>query len=303
MLENMENIVQVMESQWMASANELSLNDSHMRQLAAFNDQHKTPVPDGLSEEEKADWDYMNGIDHITMEDAIKIFGEGHPVLGVDESQTRDRIKGACQDFYQWVYSVREYQNVHDAYIKLIEIEEEKEIIKLRESAINDPDEKSKQAKLDSIERYFNWKYLDFLADKLPDGERDAIVKAFSDEKKIEYWLNRTRDKLDQLKISQKFILEIAQYERRFMDSKYHKCSNILLLYFMRMIIHASCSDKKDERRTKSVSMIMAMDSIIRNQWDEEKATRVKNNIIALEDQFVDLLPDLPQEEVTPPIS
>ena len=304
MLKNMDTIVQIMESQWMASAKELSLNDSHMKQLAVYNDNHKTPMPSTLTEEEQQQWDHMNGIDHITMEEAIEIFGEGHPVLGVDESQTRDRIKGACNDFYHWVFSMRQYQNVHDAYIKLLEIEEEKEINKLRENALNDPNEESKAAKLKSIEQYYNWKYLDFLKDELDESTKKAIIAAFTDEKKTEYWIKRTRDKLGQLKISQKFILEIAQFEARFMDSKYHKCSNILLLYFMRICMHADCYKKDDDKRTKVVSMVTMMDFLIRNQLDDEKKERVINNIIALEDQFIDLVPEVKMEtEITPPIT
>lgn len=300
MLKNTANIVQIMESQWMASANELKLNDAHMRALAVYNDEHKVPKTDEQTEDE---YDPLNGIDHITREEAIKIFGEGHPIIGVDDTHTLDRVKGACQDFYQWVFATREYQNIHDAYIRLLELQEEKEINKLREKALNETDEAKKEKMLASIEQYYNWKFLDFLAEELDDVTKKRLVNALSDEKKVEYWLNRTRDKLNQLKISQKFILEIAQYERRFMESKYHKCANCLLLYFMTLIIYSDTANKKDPSRTKVVCMVTAMDQIIRNQWSPERAERVKKNIAAFEDQLIDLVPEPPVEDITPPVT
>lgn len=303
MLRNLESIVSLMQSQWMASAQELKLNDSHMRQLAVYNDKYKVILPEDASEEEKKDYDPMNGIDHMTMDEIREVFGEDHPIYGVDESQTMDRLKGACHDFYHWVFSMREYQNVHDAYIRLLELEEEKNINELRKAALADKDEEQRAKKLAAIDKYYNWKYLDFLAEPVNELTKKSIVKAFSDEKKVEYWLNRTRDKLSQLKISQKFILEISQFEKRFMDEKYHKCSNVLLLYFMRKCIDADCGDKNNEDRTKVVSMVTMLDFLIRNQLDDEKATRVKNNIKAFEEQFIDDIPEeLGSGEITPPI-
>ena len=304
MLRNLGSIVSLIQSQWMASANELKLNDSHMRQLAVYNDKYKEKLADDATDEEKDAYDPMNGIDHMTMDEIREVFGEEHPIYGVDESQTMDRLKGACQDFYHWVASMREYQNVHDAYIRLLELEEEKNINELRKAALEEEDEEKKAMKLAAIDKYYHWKYLDFLADEINPKTKEALINAFSDEKKVEYWLKRTRDKLSQLKISNKFILEIAQFESRFMEDKYHKCSNMLLLYFMRMCIEADCGDKDNEGRTKVVSMVTMMDFLIRNQLAEDKRTRVMNNIIAFEEQIVDDVPEAPaNEEITPPIT
>lgn len=304
MLRNLESIVSLMQSQWMASAKELKLNDSHMRQLAVYNDKYKELLSEDASEEEKNAYDPMNGINHMTMDEIREVFGEEHPIYGVDESHTMDRLKGACHDFYHWVASMKEYQNVHDAYIRLIELEEENNINELRKAALEEEDEEKKATKLAAIEKYYNLKYLDFLQEDIDPRTKESIINALSDEKKVEYWLKRTRDKLGQLKISSKFILEIAQFESRFMEEKYHKCSNLLLLYFMRLCIGAKCSYKDNEERTKVVSMVTMMDFLIRNQLPEDKRTRVMNNIIAFEEQLIDDVPEAPvNEEITPPIT
>ena len=100
LLKNLEGMVDIMQSQWEASARELDLKDHHMKMLAVVNDRHKIKPPADATEEDLAKWDYMNGIDYITDEEIDEIFEDGHPVRGVDHSQTVDRIKGACQDFH-----------------------------------------------------------------------------------------------------------------------------------------------------------------------------------------------------------
>lgn len=292
MLKNMEQMVMIMQSQWEASARELSLNDTHMRQLADINMKYRTNPPEEISEEDLQNWDYLNGIDKITDEEINEIFEEGHPVRGVDHSQTVDRIKGACKDFFGWVQMMKEYRNVHDAYLQLNELEEEKQIAELKERAEKEEDPEKKEAMLASIDLYYNRKYLKFLTEPVDDDFRDAICGALKDEKKVSYWIKRCRDKLTQLKISNKFILEIAQFEKRFLEEKYHKCSNVLLLYFMRTCIYAEAGNKKDDTRTKVVCMVMALDGVIRKTLPQERIDEILNNVRALEDQFIDSVPE-----------
>lgn len=291
MLQNMEQMVMIMQSQWEASARELSLNDSHMRQLAVVNEKHRDNPPENLTDEEKQNWDYINGIDKITDEEIDAIFEEGHPVRGVDHAQTVDRIKGACQDFFGWVQMMKEYRNVHDAYLQLNELEEEKSINELKAKADSEEDPTKKQAMLDSIDLYYNRKYLKFLAEPIEEDLKEAICKALKDEKKVQYWINRCREKLEVMKISSKFILEISQFEKRFLEEKYHKCSNVLLLYFMRTCMYAKPNDKKDDTRTKVVCMVMGLDAVVRKTMIQERIDEVLNNIRGLEDQFIDAVP------------
>ena len=221
LLSNLQSMVGIMESQWMASARELDLKDVHMRQLAAINEKYKENPPEHLTKEQLEEWDYINGIDKITDEEIHEIFGDEHKIYGVDHSQTVDRIKGACQDFFAWVSIMREYRNVHDAYIKLIELEEEKQIEELKAMVETEEDEEKKAVMQESIDMYYNRKYLKWLAEPVDDFTKHRVTKILSDASKASYVINRCRDKLKQLKISSKFILELSQFEKRYLDEKY----------------------------------------------------------------------------------
>lgn len=292
MLKNIESMVQIMQSQWDASARELELTDTHMKLLAGVNEKYKQNPPEHLTDEQRSDWDYLNGIDHITEEDVREIFPEGHKIYGVDHSQTVDRIKGACQDFFAWVSMMKEYRNVHDAYIKLIELEEEKQIEELKIIAEKEEDPKKKKTMEESIELYYNRKYLKWLSEPVDDLTKQRIISTLSDEKKAAYWINRCRDKLAQLKISSKFILELSQFEKRYLDEKYHKNSNVLLVYFMQTCIYMDAYNKKDDGRVKTVCMVMGIDTFIRSTMDDAHKQMILDNIIAFEDQFLDIVPE-----------
>ena len=292
LLKQVEEMVRIMEGHWNASKREFKLTDTHMKQLYQYNDEHRTEMPEGLSEEEQQQWDRFNGLDNITEEKVLEIFGEGHPIIGIEHTQSIDRIKDCVQDFFSWMSSLKEYRQIHDAYLQLIEIEEQKNIEILQVAADKEEDPEKKVKMEEAIKLYYYRKHLEFLADEMDELDRARIVEAFSDEKKIEYWLNRTRDKLKQIKISDKFILEISQFEKRYLEEKYHKCSNILLLYFMHTIVYSNMHDNNDPGRNKAVCMIMALDGIIRKTWSAELSEKILNNIRLMEDQFINLLPE-----------
>ena len=297
MIQTTREMVQIMENNWSTTKMEFHLTDNQMKDLFQYNEQHKTPIPDYATEEEREKWDHLNGLNGITEEDAIKIFGEDSPGIGVTHDITKDRIKDFAEDYLNWLIALREYKNVYQSYIKLMELQEENDINALKTRAESETDPENKQKMLNAIELYYNRKYLKFLAEPLPEEDINRIVHAFNTEKTISYWLKRSQDKLKQLKMSTKFILEISQFEKRFLPEKYHKQSNILLLYFMMTIIYCSCSDPKDPGRNKSVAMIMTLDQFVQNILDAEKKDMVLNNIIAFEDQFMDLIPEQPAAE------
>ena len=292
LLKQVEEMVRIMEAHWNASKRDFKLTDTHMKQLYQYNEEHRTEMPEGLSEEDQEKWDRFNGLDSIPEEKVLEIFGEGHPIIGIEHTQSIDRIKDCIQDFFSWMSSMKEYRQIHDAYLQLIEIEEQKNIEILQATADKEEDPEKKAKMLESIKTYYNRKHLEFLAETMDEADRDRIVKAFSDEKKIQYWLERTRDKLKQIKISDKFILEISQFEKRYLEEKYHKCSNILLLYFMQTIVYSDMHDQNSDGRNKAVCMIMALDGVIRKTWSPEITEKILNNVRLLEDQIIDLLPD-----------
>lgn len=288
MIKQVGEIVQMMESNWNASKEEFKLTNSHMQMLYKYNEDHRDAMPEGLSEEEKENWDKFNGLNKISEEEALEIFGEGHPIIGITHELTIGRIKDVVGDFFSWLSALREYKQIHEAYIKLVELEEEHRINDLEEmlKKETDPEKISKMQK--SLDDYYNLKYLNFMAEKLPEEDVDRICKAFYDEKKIEYWLKRSQDKLKQLKISSKAILEFSQFEKRFLPEKYHKLSNIVLLYFMQTLVYCDTGDKNNYERSKVISMVLGLDSVIRNTSESSIKETIVNNVMKLEDQFID---------------
>lgn len=288
LIKQVGEVVQVMESNWNASKEEFELTNSHMKMLYKYNEDHRDAMPEGLSEEEKEEWDKFNGLNKISEEEALEIFGDEHPIIGVTHEITVDRIKEVVTDFFSWLSALREYKQIHEAYMKLIELEEEHRIIELEDmlKKETDPEKISKMQK--SLDNYYDLKHLNFLAEKLSDEDIDIITKAFYDEKKIEYWLKRSQDKLKQLKISSKAILEFSQFEKRFLPEKYHKLSNIILLYFMQTLVYCDTGDKTDYGRSKVISMVLGLDGVIRNTAEPKLKEIIVNNVMKLEDQFID---------------
>lgn len=284
-------MVKIMEAQWNSSKKEFQLTDSHMKQIYKFNEEHRTPMPDYLTEEQEQEWDHFNGLDEMTEEDVTAIFGEEHPIIGVMHTQTMDRIKDVTNEFFSWLTTLKEYRQIHDAYIQLLDEQEDQQMDELREAMEKEEDPEKKKSMSDALDMYYNRKYLDFLAEPLDDAEVNRLVNVFYDENRITYWLNRSRDKLKQMKISDKIILEISQFEKRFLPEEYHKLSNILLLHFMQTVIYANCSDKKDHGRNKALCMVLAFDKVIRITMPGEDRDRIMNNIKKFEDQFLDKIP------------
>lgn len=290
-------MVAILENQWMMSKDEFKLTDSHMKSLYKYNEEHRTEMPDNLNEEEQQNWDHFNGLNDITEEAVVEIFGEDHPIIGITHQITQGRIKDVVSDFFSWTLALREYNNVNDAYLAFVEEQEENEMNKLRVIIENEQDPEKKAILQKSLDTYYNRKYLGFLAEPMEENQLNAIASAFTDHKKIEYWLNRTQDKLDQLKISTKFILEISQFEKRFLPEKYHRLNNILLLYFMNQVVFSNMGDKKDHGRNRALCMVFALDKVVRAKLPEDQRNTVLNNITQMLDQFIDKIPEKKEEE------
>lgn len=292
LMNNVKDMMGFLEAQWNSSREEFKLTDTQMKLLFQYNSEHGKAMPDDLSPEDIEKWDKFNGLDSITAEKVLEIFGEDHPIIGVDHTQTIDRLKSVSNDLHAWTSSVKEYREVHDAYMQWIEDEEEREIQKLIKYC-NDMEDSDKKKELQkSIDLYYNRKYLHFLAEPLSEESINRLVKLFSDGTKIKYLIERSREKLSQLKISAKFILEISQFEKRFLSEEYHKHSNILLLYFMNTLVYSNISDPKSKSRGEIICMVYMLDKFIRNTLDDNIRTMILNNVIQFEKQFVGKLPE-----------
>lgn len=290
LVRQLKDMVGILESAWHATEAEFKLTDTHMKELMAFNTNHLDKPAEDISDEEREKWDPTNGIDKLTEEDVVRIFGEEHPIIGVTHDVTMDRVKDAFNDFYAWLKALREYGDIQDSYMTILEEKEQLALEQLTETMNRETDPVKKEQMQKAIDQYNKNKTLGFMKDALNEKLIDRIVKNFKNDHKISYWIQRTRDKLKQMHISQKFILEISHFETRFLEEKYHKCDNILLMYFMSLIVYAPVHDKKNVERNKAACMVYVLDRFIRNKLDEENKKVILDNVIALEDQFIEKL-------------
>lgn len=286
-LDNMKVMMGTLEDMWHAQKSMHNITDDHIKRLTEFNYEHRTKEEDFVPEEGKV-YDHYNGIDHLTESDVIDIFGKDSSIISEKHSDTISSIKNLLETFFSWLSSLKEYHIIYNGYMDMIEESENKNMSMLKEKAEACEDEEKKAKMLDIYNEYYSMKYLDFLQNKISEKNRMYILKAFTDERKIQYWLNRGKEKLEKIKFSSKFILEISQFETRFLPEKYHKQNNILLLYFLHSIIYSDLKDSKSKDKAKIVAFVIAMDRLIRNRWNDEIRERIINNVIAFEDQFVD---------------
>lgn len=297
-LANLRKMVNMFEGLWRDTEREFKLKDSHMKQLYQWNEQHAQPMPDDLTDEEKERWDHFNGLESITEEEVLKIFGEGHPIIGVDHTQTKDRIHDATEEFFNYLDAMREYNIVHKAYLQAIEMKERENIQYLLKVKDEETDAEKKAQMEEAVNNYYYYKLLGFLGDELTESELNKLVKVYGDGKTLDYWISRTREKLKQAHINQKFILEISQFEIRFLPEKYHCISNALLLRFLQICTFANIGDPKDDDRRKVIMMTMAMDCVIRNIFQEDVKSQVIENIEKYLDQVIEPLKKAYPKEV-----
>lgn len=288
MMQNLNSMVKMMEDSWTATKMEFKLTEDNMKDLYQYNEQHRTPLPENASEEETQKYDYFNGLNEIPEEEIINIFGEEHPIIGVEISQTRDRIKSAAEDYFNWASALKELSETNIAYMQIVEQDELLKMEELRVVMENETDPVQKEKMKKSLDHYWTNKYLDFLKEPLEEKEIKMLAEAYGDVKKLGYWIDRCREKLKQMGLNQKLILEISQFENRFLPEKYHCISNMLLLKFIQITRYAKTSDPNDLDRVRSVSMAVALDDTIRNIFDEEHKQRVLDNIMAFLDQMIE---------------
>lgn len=288
MIKNCKNMVDLMQSTWEDTKEEFKITNEHIKALYNYNEVHRKQMPEDISEEDKNNWDHFNGLNEITEAELDEIFDKEHPIWGVSIDVTRDRVKGVIEDWFNLLSAQRELSDIELAYRELMEIQEDTYMEELKALAEKEEDEGKKAKALAALDNYYNIKTLGFLSEKLTDDKKKRLIEAFGDKKKIDYWLNRTRDKLGQLGLPQKVILEISQFEKRFMEEKYYPISNMLLLYFMNLIVYTDLGDKKNDERSKVVAFVMALDTIIRNGGTPARKELYMNNIKAFLDQMIE---------------
>lgn len=299
--ESMDNIKKIMKSAeqalstfqelWLADAKEYKVTREHLIELHKWNMDHRVPLPEGADETTEKEYDPANGLASITEEECLRIFGEGHPVIGIEHTITIDRITDIYHDWYAFVSAQQEYKEIVNAYNELMELQEEQSIQALKEAAEKEPDPDNKAKMLASIDQYYSNKYVGFMKEPLDDTTKNRIINVLKDGSKAQYLIKRTKDRLKQMNISPNAILEISQFEKRFMDEKYHKCNQCILVYFMNNIVYSNISDKNDIKRARAICLLFALDGIIKGTMKPDKQSEIIENLQAYCDQLIDIVP------------
>lgn len=289
LLKQVKEMLNFQESIWHQTQEEFKINSNHMRVIVDYNEANKV-LPDGLDENNPAEYpegyDFLNGLDNITEEKLIEIFGEDATIFGVDHTQTLDRVKWAAQTFVNYMRSLFDFNNLSAEYSNMIEENERVSIQAMKDAAEKEEDPEKKAAIEKQINDYYYFKYLTFLSEPVDPKSAEHIIKTFNDARKIQYIIERTKTALKKIGVSEKFILEIAQFEKLFLDEKYHQQSNLLLVYFMNLIVFNTIDGRSPAKR-KVISLVVNIDKYIRKALPEDDAAIILKNVLALEDQFL----------------
>jgi hypothetical protein len=285
MIKNAREMLELMSEDLKATKKEYSITEDQMKKIWAFNNEHCTPKTEDQTEET---YNFFNGLDSMTEDDVIGIFGSGHPIIGVDHEQTMDRIKAAADDQFNYVSALKEYRNIEESRSKLIELNEEQHILELEKIANECEDEESKEKMLASVNEYKQAKYLDFLSEPISDTMKKSLIKAWGSKKDIDYRINRASDKLHKIHIPSKVIFELSKFEEKFLDTKYRELNNMICLYFMTKVTYSNYDNYDGKDRRETTAMVIALDNYIRNLIPDSIKERIKTNLQNLLDQLYD---------------
>jgi hypothetical protein len=282
LMRNVKDMLSIVEQRWAATRDEFKLSMDNINKAMAYNSQHAEHKPEDWPED--TPFDVFNGIDKMTEEEAEEIFGKEAPIIGVTHDITKSRIKETLDDFYTWTSCMQEYHEVTNTYNELQEIKEDAYIQELTNIYENETDPEKKAEMKKSLDEYHRMKTLTFIHDWLDDETIKRVKEMMHDSKKATYLINRGRDKLKQLGISQNFLLEIAQYESRFMNQD-KSLDNVILSTFMNKIVYNSLvNDAK--LRSQAAAFVIGMDRMVRGNIKQELKDAINNNLITFVTKF-----------------
>lgn len=289
LLKTVRDNMEIMQNIWVSTKNQYGLLGEHMVALWKYNQSHMKVQSNDPENTEP--FDRCNGLDNITPKDILEIFTDKHPIgISAYAEGMPAILKSAMQDYLNWVELTKDCRETEAAYLKLLELREEQDMIELvkQKEFIDDPEKK--KSVQDAIDNYHSIKFMDYLRNPLSDKEIAIIVNAFGDEKKIDYWIGRSRDKLTQIGLGPSVILEISNFENNHLPDRYHLLNNTTLLYVMwRLVFTDTAPGNKAAKPEvdKIVAMIHALDTVIRHTASDEVLTRIKDNVMALLDQLI----------------
>ena len=290
-VQDQQNMV---ESAWTATVKEFNIVKDHIIKLSKFNEDNKPTLEEWLEkypDSEEENYPGLSGLDKLSPDDIIEIFGSDSPIISeVSHSTTVNRCIEVCSDYLDFVRCSKECRDISNAYMKFLDVKTEANTQALIDHISQETDPEKKKIMQGYLDILIDYKTLGFLKDKLPDIRLNKIIRAFSNENTVEYWLNRSRKKLTDMGLTQMFILEISKFETRFLEEKYHSQDQILLLYFLCTMVYANIEPKSPDRK-KLTAFIFGIDKFIRGQLSDEDRAIMLENILCLEEQFVGKLP------------
>ena len=291
LMTNMKNMIGTMETMWKNYQSMYKITDEVLKKLTEFNLAHRTePAEEDLEAIRKGekDFDSYNGLDHLTKEDVVSIFGSDNDIIVEDHDATVKNIKQVTDTFFALVKSRQEFRGVYDHFMDLIEENELSKMAELKELAEKETDLEKQKKMLAAHDLFFTTKYLDFLREPLDPKQINYVINSYTNADKIKYLIERGKEKLEKLGFSQMFVLEISKLEDRFLNEKYKKQSNILLAHFLNMVVYGDLKNGKSIDRSRTVAFVIALDRLARGCWSPELKERIVGNLEALEEQYLE---------------
>ena len=136
------------------------MGDPEFKALYDFNMEHREERPEDVSEEK---YDRFNGLDKLTEEDVVKIFGKDSPIIEPEHTKTKKKKKKVVDTFISFLTGQQQYNLVYNNYTQLIEDNENDRMNELKEMAEKETNEDTKAKMLKAYNEYYAIKYLDFL--------------------------------------------------------------------------------------------------------------------------------------------
>lgn len=228
----------------------------------------------------------FGGIDTITEEQAIEIFGEDSPIImPTFIDLTHDRIKSCFETWLQLDELSKEYRKITDEYSILVDEAQKQQIEMLKEAASNENDIGKKAILNKAINDYEDGVSLKWLSNKLTDKEIERIKSTANDEKRLKYIVDKAMKKMDSLNIARQFILQLNGFEKTYLDEKYFDNNGYLAIHIIEVIAFSDVYDKNIKLKITVTALMI--DKLMRKLITDEEREKILTNIKLFEDQLL----------------
>lgn len=160
----------------------------------------------------------------------------------------------------------------------------------MKKSLDTESSEKNKKEIQDMInvmESSLNYDFLYYRFNELKDKEVDNIKEGFFNNKKGDYIMTRTRNRLRMFGFKEDMYKYFLNIEETFLDEKYHPFNNLFLFIYSRMIAYSDPYNKKDKIFVNAINSGLA--SLIYHKFEStEQELYFKKVIMNILDHFMD---------------